>query len=142
MNMILLNMKGEEVKRTPFEYPYSYDPFVVWKGKYKKTDEIVYSDRLIEWDHEKFDKCCKAIWGNTIQSFDMRNPVTIEAFLSMYLEKIVTLTGIEKCCNVSNGYPIWIFYYRESELADDLHFDSEEESFSYTSSLIGNFYYQ
>lgn len=120
--MCLVNIKGELVEKTPDKYPYSYEAFMKWKKDYQRTDEVVYSDRLISWDYDKYNKCSKAIWGNTRQTFDMRLPKQIEAFLSMYFNKCIILTGIEQCCNVSSGYPIWIFYYRENEVIEDVKY--------------------
>jgi hypothetical protein len=54
------------------------------------------------------------VWNNEGQYFNNRKPQDIEIFLSKYLEKSITLTGIEEGCNVSNGYPYWIFYYKEN----------------------------
>jgi len=108
----ITNLAGEIVERTKGEYPYNYDAFLIWKGNYiKGKSDVVYSDRLMQWDYKKFNKCCNEIWDNEGQYFSNRNPKDIEKFLSLYWDKEIVLTAIEECCNVSNGYPIWIFYY-------------------------------
>lgn len=108
----IINLAGTPIKRTKNEYPYSYDPFLIWKGDYHKgVGSVVYSDRLMQWDYKKFNKCCKKVWGNEGQLFYNRKPEDIEKFLSLYWNKEIKLTAIEEGCNVSNGYPIWIFYY-------------------------------
>jgi len=65
----------------------------------------------MQWDYKKFNECCKKVWGNEGQYFSNREPKDIEKFLSLYWNKKIELTAIEECCNVSSGYPIWIFYY-------------------------------
>lgn len=111
-----VNIKGEIVERTKEKYPYSYDPFLIWKNDYNETkSKIVYSDRLLEWDKDKFAQCSKEVWNNTGQTFYNRKPEEIEEFLKKYFEKEVKLTAIKECCNVTTGYPIWIFYYEEKE---------------------------
>lgn len=107
------NIDGIPVKRTIQEYPYSYDPFLIWSNNYHKDDHVLYSDRLYQWNFEKFNRCCYKVWKNMGQWFDERSPKSIEKFLSLYLEKPICLTGIEQGCNVSNGYPYWIFFYKD-----------------------------
>lgn len=122
--MIVLNgmynfrdIDGNIVKRTPSSHPYSYEEFVSWMGDYKKgNSKNLYSDRLHQWDSKKFNECCMKVWGNTSQSFGNRKPEEIEKFLSIYLDKSIKLTAITECCNQSNGYPYWSFYYQEIEV--------------------------
>ncbi len=107
-----VDLNGNPVKKTKREYPYSYDPYVVWKNDYVEgKSNTVYSDRLLQWDYKKFEECCMDVWGNHRQGFNDRTPEDIEKFLCKYFGKEVKLTVIMECCNVSNGYPIWIFYY-------------------------------
>lgn len=106
-----IDLDGRPVKRTKFDYPYSYDEYVQWKGDYSKTDHAVYSDRIMRWDYDKFNKCCREVWGNEGQRFDNRSPVDIEKFLSLYYEEDIKLTAVMQGCNASNGYPYWIFFY-------------------------------
>ena len=88
-----VNIHGERVERTPREYPYSYDPFQVFKDPaWADTDAVVYSDRMLQCGRE---------------------PAEIEKFLQLYFEDpTLVLTGIEAGCNYSNGYPFWVFYMR------------------------------
>lgn len=112
-----VNLKGERVERTFWDFPYTYDPFLLWKDEdYNEQNTIsVYSDRLMHWDFEKFNECCQKVFNNTGQYFNNRAPWDIEKFLSLYLEKEIKLTAIEESCNVSSGYPYWIFYYEEKQ---------------------------
>ena len=106
------NLDGEEVKRTPISHPYSYEPFVQWIDDYnKEKGHTVYSDRMFQWDSEKYNKCCDEIFGNHGQYFDNRNPDKINQFLNKYFGKEVKLTAILQYCNVSTGFPYWRFIY-------------------------------
>jgi hypothetical protein len=105
-----IGIDGKPVTRTKNEYPYSYDPFVVWEDNHGKSS-VVYSDRLYQWDYEKYNKCCQKVWNNEGQYFSQRQPQDIEKFLTLYFNKPIKLTLIMEGCNVSNGYPYWIFGY-------------------------------
>ena len=113
-----IGLDGKPVKRTKQNYPYNYDTFIVWKSdKYlpDNKNKTVYSDRLHQWDWKKYNKCCTEIWGNESQYFDDREPEEIERFLSIYLNKKLTLLYITEGCNQSNGFPLWSFVYKEVE---------------------------
>lgn len=83
----------------------------------KESKESVYSDRLWQWDHEKYNRCCREVWGNEGQSFYGRSPEDIEKFLRLYLERNdVILCRILQDENHSDGFPYWRFDYTfESE---------------------------
>lgn len=104
---------GNPIARTPLTHPYSYDAYVIW-GKKDKKANAVYSDRLYEWDYKKYDRLCEKHWGNQAQYWDERDADKVQAFLRDYNDnpKLI-LTMIMKCCNVSSGYPIWIFFYKD-----------------------------
>jgi len=78
----------------------------------EKSTDTVYSDRLYQWDPEKYNELCKKHFGNMGQYWSNRKPKLIEAFLCDYIGKPVTLTKVELTENVSTGYPIWIFFYK------------------------------
>lgn len=109
------NIRGEIVERPQRQYPYSYDPYCLYKSDdWSLTDDGDYSDRLQQWDYDKFTKCMKEVWGERCgQYFTNKDPKDIEKFLSLYFGKKIKLTGIEQGCNVATGYPYWVFYYRE-----------------------------
>ena len=112
------DIHGREVKRYRCKYPYSYDPYCIYKSNNWTPDDVVnYSDRLMQWDYDKFTKCMKMIWGeNCGQYFNNKEPKDIEKFLNLYYAKNIELTGIEQGCNVATGYPYWIFYYKTEEI--------------------------
>lgn len=111
----LCNIEGEPVQRTPREYPYAFDRFCTWRGKVERTEHSAYSDRMYQWDWEKFNAACETVWGNHGQYFDGRTPGEIQRFLSLYYGHDVILTGVEKACNWANGFPCWIFYWYAKE---------------------------
>jgi len=108
-----VDLDGNLVEKDKYNYQYSYDPYVVWKNNYLPDSSMVYSDRLMQWDFRKFNKCCLQVWNNEAQYFHSRQPKDIEKFLSLYFGKEIKLTVIMEGCNVSNGYPYWIFGFKE-----------------------------
>ena len=88
---------------------------VVWiDATFDRTKCIaVYSDRLYEWDYNKYNRCCREVFGNEGQYFHNRRREDIEKFLSLYFERGITLTAIIQGCNQGNGYPYWVFFYKD-----------------------------
>ena len=111
-----VDLNGKPIERTPLSYPYNYDEYVIWKDKIFNEEECsaVYSDRLFQWDYEKYNKCCQEVFKNQGQQFYEREPKEIEKFLGMYFEKEIKLTAITQGCNQSSGYPYWVFFYKEN----------------------------
>ena len=108
------DLKGRPTKKTPFNSPYSFDPYVTWMGEYDENkSHTVYSDRMYQWDYKKFNQCCEEVFKNSGQFFDDREPKAINEFLNKYFDQKVKLTAIVKCCNVSTGFPYWRFEYEE-----------------------------
>lgn len=107
------DLDGNAVKKTPITNPYDFDEYVEWKGNYHKFDSAVYSDRLYQWDTKKYNKCYQEIFKKSGQIFNGKNPDGINKFLNMYFDKDVRLTAIMRGCNISSGFPYWIFFYRE-----------------------------
>jgi len=103
--------EGNEIERTPNKYPYSYDAYVIHKTK-ESYEHSVYSDRLFQWDTEKYNKLSKKHFGNIGQYFSERSPRQIEEFLKDYYNKPdLELVGIMQGCNIGNGYPYWVFMF-------------------------------
>lgn len=91
--------------------PYSYEEFYLHNTR-RKYNAVDYSDRLVEWDYDKYNKCCQEVWGDQGQWFDSRRPEEIEKFLQLYHnEPKIKLAAIIEGCNVSSGYPYWVFRY-------------------------------
>lgn len=108
-----LNANGKAVARSVGEYPYSYEPFLTNRLlPQSQANSSVYSDRLYQWDSEKFNKLCLKHFGDQGQCFYDREVTKIEAFLREYNNKPeLQLVSIEQGCHVSNGYPFWVFHY-------------------------------
>lgn len=114
---LFIGYDGRVLKTNPRNSPYGYDPYFTYQSPdfNRETDDVCYSDRLMQWDMDKFNSICKGIWGNTGQYFDNRRPTDIETFLCDYFGREVILTAILKGCNYGNGYPYWVFAYRDKE---------------------------
>lgn len=112
-----VDLNGNPVKRTPVSHPYNYDPYVIWKDESfdDKKCNGVDSDRLFQWDSNKYNKCCNVVFGNTGQAWQNRKPQDIQKFLSLYFEKEIKLTAIKQNCNVASGFPYWTFLFEDLE---------------------------
>lgn len=106
----------EPIVRTKHAHPYSYEPFTVFGANCPcESTGNAYSDRLMQWDRDKYKRCCKAVWGDEGQCFENRSPKSIEKFLQQYYEdESIELLWIVQDCNVSNGYPVWYFQWMVS----------------------------
>lgn len=104
---------GNPIERMPYEYPYSYDGYVEWRGgENKEVTGTVYSDRLFQWDYEKYNRCMNQVFGNEKQMFDPHDHEKIEQMLRLYMEEPdLKLILQMKYCNKSSGYPLWRFDY-------------------------------
>lgn len=102
-------------KNSRWTNPYNYDSFIAWAKAPKRDDSVVYSDRLCMWDYEKYRNSINTVAEkHPRKNFDNKNSVQVEEFLSLYFDKKVKLTAIVEGCNASNGYPYWVFFYRET----------------------------
>jgi hypothetical protein len=114
---------GRPVERTKWEYPYSYSFFVVWKSEQDKRGipglGDAYSDRLLQWDRDKYNRCAEAVWGDHRQMFGSSEVAEIEQFLRLYCgDAGLVLTCILEGCNVSSGYPLWFFRWQKGPKDD------------------------
>ena len=95
--------------RSKHEYPYSYSAYFLWKGAKAEGDETVYSDRMRDWDAEKFREALSKVKKRLSQL----NQKEMSKFLSVYFDKKIEATALAEGCNVSNGYPYWILWFKE-----------------------------
>ena len=110
-----INWEGKPISKDPHSHPYSFDEYVEYK-KADKYKHAVYSDRLFQWNSEKYNKAAEKVWGNKSQYFNAGDYAKIEQFLQEYLEKHnLELIGILKGCNRSSGYPYWVFFFNEEK---------------------------
>jgi hypothetical protein len=107
------NIQAELMAKFPsFE---TTDPYVVWKSPdfVPETNEAVYSDRLLQYDWDKYNRIHRQHFGNESQGWRGIDPAKIEAFLKDYFaEQNLRLVCVMEGCNVGNGYPYWVFFYR------------------------------
>lgn len=114
---IAVNIDGKPVERNKLDYPYSYSPYVVERvGDNEEYNSTVYSDRLFQWDYKKFNRISQKHFNNESQSFSKRSLEKIESFLKDYFDNPkLKLIVIQEGCNVSNGYPYWIFHFNNNK---------------------------
>lgn len=108
-----VDLHGNPVLRTKSTHPYSYDSHVIYRnGENSQIKASVYSDRLFQWDPDKYDSLCVKHFGDEGQYFNNREPDAIQEFLREYTgRETLELIAIEEGANVSNGYPYWVFHY-------------------------------
>jgi len=109
-----IGMDGRPVKKTKFSDPYSYDEFVLMGDSGEKYNHAKYSDRLMQWDFKKHERCLEKVFGDKGQIWSNRSFNQIEEFLKLYFEEeSIALTMVVEGCNNSNGYPYWVFFYNQ-----------------------------
>ena len=107
-----VDLDGKPVKRTKQSHPYSYDGFVLWRDGSEDTGHAVYTDRLSQWDRDKFQRLCKKHMPD--RRWDNAAPGDVQAFLSEYNDDPgLRLTAIMEWCNQATGYPTWSLHYKE-----------------------------
>lgn len=94
-------------------YPYSYS-FFISKGPIKNFsgDDIsgAYDDRMRGWDHDAWIAAWDAMPAKRYRDLSMED---LSKFLTVYFKRKVTCLQLLEGCNVSNGYPIYYFVWRE-----------------------------
>lgn len=95
--------------RTKEDWPYSYSEHYLW-GEREKGCEAVYSDRLAQWDHEKAAAALKGMSGR----YGHWGKAGTSKYLSAYFGKPIEAVAVAEGCNVSNGYPYWVFWFRDA----------------------------
>lgn len=98
-------------RRTPVEYPYSYDAHYTWcefdKENAPKNHDCSYSDRMRDWDPKKYEEARLASGGGWIENISEDQA---KKFVEVYWGGTRKCIGFAKCCNVSNGYGLGIFF--------------------------------
>lgn len=112
-SFLFVDLDDNIVDNNPINNPYSFDPYVLWKQegvtsetKFKGT---AWSDRLREWNPEKY-QVCKDEWLSGTENFGHQEPEAIENFLREYfLNETIKLQFVIKGCNVATGFPTYCF---------------------------------
>lgn len=112
-----VDQHGKPIQRTPYEYPYSFSPYLVYRnGKNEEAKSCIYSDHLYKFSHgensyKHYENMRMKHFGNHSQQWDDVDETKIEEFLRDYFDKPkLKLVYMMKGCNVSSGYPIWEFH--------------------------------
>lgn len=114
---ICVDENGDFVKRTPSEYPYSYDGHVI-AGDVTgmKGDDTVYTDRLLQWNRKKHDNLCKKHFGDEGQDWRDRHMDKVQDFLRDWNDNPkLEVIRVMQYCNASNGYPLWRIDYKHNK---------------------------
>lgn len=99
--------------RSPRSHPYSYDAHFLKGGHADIKDaSSYYTDRISLWkDGEEFSKAREAAGlpdhGNMWRTASLEK---LTAFHNALFGKTDRVVAVAECCNVSNGYPIWIVW--------------------------------
>lgn len=111
-----VDIEGKIVNRNPMEYPYSYNPFVIYKSNdYKNTDTPYYYDRILskfkkEDINNALDKIGLKMYGPEMIRMSWKNPYHVEQFVSILFKRTVKCTAIMEGCKFFDGYKYWIVY--------------------------------
>jgi len=80
-------------------------------GPYPEADHSVYSDRMFQWDSEKFVTAKKEACGN--KPFYHCSEEELGHFLSLYNGTPQEFVALWQGNNASNGFEYWIFFYND-----------------------------
>ena len=109
------DIDGKPAERPRSSHPYSYSEFLLWPLSFGEPitgwDHAVYTDRLQQWDSEKYGRLCREHMPG--KRWDNTTPEQVTAFMRAYNEDPgLRVVAVQECCNVSSGYPIWILHYK------------------------------
>lgn len=63
-----------------------------------------------QWDYAAYERACALLPPG---HFQYQSRDALDAFLTEYWGKPTICTALVEGCNVSNGYPYYVFYHRE-----------------------------
>lgn len=111
-----IDADGELRTNNEYSSPYSFHEYALeTRGDKSKIDQWVYSDRLLQWDYDLTRKLMKEYFGESGDFYDHREFDDIQDFLRDRLcASELELISIRKGCNISNGYPYYIFGFKRS----------------------------
>lgn len=98
---------------TKEQSPYGYSPFYHWRDAQSKKDSASYDDRLDQWDRDKW----KDARSHLHSRFQHCSVDDLTLMLTKYFGKPTICTALAEGCNVSNGYPYYIFWHRDADAA-------------------------
>ena len=113
-----VDSNGQPIERTPSTHPYNYDSYVLWRNlPNDKVCDGAYSDRMRQWDSEKFERCWKEHCG-TGQYWSEYSQEQITNFVRAYYDnQEIQICYLQQCCNQATGFPLWYvaFYKPKAE---------------------------
>lgn len=106
---------GARDKRTKADHPYSYSDhfirrFVAHDDLKVKGVHSEYDDRMRGWDYDAWKRAIAKIPNKRFNEFTRED---LSAFLTEYHGKPCDGLAISEGCNASNGYPYFVFYFRD-----------------------------
>lgn len=119
-----LDIEGNFVKKTQDEFPYSYDPYVIYYSHYfEKSDLVFLSDKINGSCYASpfYNRIvrCNALekmglkeFGTSFERISWRNPLQVQKYLSILMKKPVYVTAITEGAYGRNGNPYWIIYVK------------------------------
>jgi hypothetical protein len=97
--------------RTKEESPYGYSDHYLW-GERQGGCSAVYSDRLAQWDAAKASAARDAV-ANYGARYGYWGKEGTSKYLSAYFGRPIEAVAVAEGCNVSNGFPYWVFWFRD-----------------------------
>lgn len=101
--------------RTKEDWPYSYSPYFLW-GEPSDPCSAVYSDRMAQWDNAKAVAALAEVADENCR-YGYWSQAGTSKYLTAYFGKPTEAVAVAEGCNVSSGYPYWIFWYRDAASA-------------------------
>lgn len=121
MNHSYVDLSGNPIDKNPKEYPYSYDPFVLFRDNeislsfIQNECDAFDSDRLESWypnEISQFRKDNNIGHGNMYWAYTEFKD-KLDEMISELFKKKCKIAAIIQNCNISSGYPYWTIYYYE-----------------------------
>lgn len=117
---LYMNVHGDVVRKRPVnEVPLHW---AAARTQFERTDVVANGnndhDRLLMANWDKYNEVSMRLFGDKSQMWwDRRTPEQVQEFLRQYWDDSeLILVKIQKMYNVSNGFPVWNFSYRLSQL--------------------------
>lgn len=96
------------------DHTYSYSEFFHFGSRETIAQSgvtAVYNDRLWQWDYKKTERLSKEHIGCR---WEHAGRAKLSAFMSAWEDKPVEVVAFAEGCNISNGYPYYILWYRST----------------------------
>jgi hypothetical protein len=108
--------------RSPSESTYGFSEYFLWRTKevrptkpggihasYDEGISAEYSDRLREQNRDAFDRAVREV-GRSDEA--MADPTSASRFMTVYFGKKTKVVAVARGCNVGNGFPYWIVWFK------------------------------